>query len=73
MSAPEWSPGVPITVENLEPVFLAAVAAGDVEGVDACLRLCIGVDPRVAARWFDELSFSVSVSLAALPAERRPA
>lgn len=55
----EWSPGVPVTGENLEPVFLAALAAGDVEGVEHCIRLAVAVDPERAAKWWDELQFAV--------------
>jgi hypothetical protein len=55
----EWSPGVPVTGDNLQPVFDAALAAGDVKGVEACLQLAARVDPQRAARWYDDLKFAV--------------
>lgn len=59
MSGLEWSPGVPVTGDNLEPVFMAALEAGDVEGVGYCLRLAAAVDPYRAAQWYDDLRFAV--------------
>lgn len=59
MSALEWSPGVPVTGDNLEPVYMAALAAGDAKGVEYCLRLAASVDPRRAAQWWDDLQFAL--------------
>jgi hypothetical protein len=55
----EWSPGVPVTEQNLEPVFLACLGVGDVKGMEACIRLAVTVDPHLATRWWDDLQFAV--------------
>ena len=49
----------PFTADQLEAIFLRAVGAGDTKGVDAALRLMTTVDPRRAARLYDNLKFAL--------------
>jgi hypothetical protein len=50
------------TPDQLEAIFHAALTAGDAQGVEAAIRVMVGVDPRRAERLYDDLKFAVRLA-----------
>lgn len=46
---------IPWTADQVEAMFHAALGAGDIEGVDAALRVLLTLDTRRAIQLYDEL------------------
>jgi hypothetical protein len=62
------------SADALEAVFHAALGEGDVEGVDATLRLLVVQAPRRAVELYDALRFALGVTdLVAAGIVQRPA
>lgn len=52
----------PLTADEIEAIIPHALRAGDLEGVEACIRLLVIVDPRRAADVFDTLRLGVRLA-----------
>ena len=52
----------PWTVEALEEVLVASVQSGDVEGVNAALRVMATIDARRAAELLDVMNAGLAVA-----------
>ena len=50
------------TADQLEAMFHAALSAGDVEGVEAAIRVMVTVDPHRASELWDMLELAVSLA-----------
>ena len=50
------------TPDQIEDTFHACLQAGDVDGVETCLRAMVGADPARAVRLYDDLKIALRVA-----------
>ena len=48
--------------ESIEACFSIALKAGDIEGVEAALRVMVGIDPARAVELYDQLMTAVVIA-----------
>lgn len=58
---------VPWTADQVEAMFHASLGAGDIEGVDAALRVMLSLDVDRASFLYDALKLAVHEAKAARP------
>jgi len=49
------------TADEIEDTLFACLKAGDVDGIEICLRAMVGVDSARAVRLYDDLKVAVRV------------
>lgn len=55
------------TADQLEDVFHAALKDGDIEGVEAAIRVMVTVDPKRAVALYDDLQTALAIAKVVRP------